>query len=171
MTRIFPICIASLQILYKNKNITNIVIKDCPNLEGSSQFFESLSTSGVTSLTLSYVPFSHQMITELSTHLPKSLTMLSFKNCNCNTFHLNVLFDNPRLFENIRSFTLSNNETNIPAAAIPKVISFISVSKITSLNLRNLGIDIALVFRELLYDFQLMYKDRSFWKLLLLFNE
>lgn len=44
---------------------------------------------------------------------------------------------------------------------IPKLINFISTSKITAMNFRNMGVDISSVFKELLSDFQIMSLNLS----------
>lgn len=149
------------KIIDKNDKMIKITIKNYQNCEYFESFLESLQKSKVISLTFKHIPISQQMLKLLSSKLPDTLTSLSFINCNCNSFHLNVLFDNPEAFKHLNFFDISQNEIQLPPATIPKLITFISSSKITSMNFRNMGIDIAIVFKELMSDFQIMSLNLS----------
>ncbi|OHT13191.1 hypothetical protein TRFO_16746 [Tritrichomonas foetus] len=139
------------RILMNNNTLETLKVVNYTKKKNFSDFILSMPRSSIKSLTFQSITFQRSMIQSLvnSICISPNLKHIGFVNCGFDSFVFGAIFDTPENFKNIESFEISKDESEISLSFIPNIISFILVAGITSLNLTEMALDIALVFSSI----------------------
>lgn len=131
-------------ILKENQSIYELTIQTYHSSNGFSQFINSLQFSKLTSLSFEYVQFTNEMVQYLTEHIPVDFKSLTFLNSNFESEQFTQL--NNVFKKNIKEINICKDDQPMPFDVIPDFFKAAVQSRLSSLSLSYMNIDIASIF-------------------------